>query len=623
MHDMVHDFALSMTTNECFTIDVDKVLGIDWKSARHLTLEFNKKTQFPVSIYNAKNLRTLFLQTTFFERSSMVFSSDLFQHLTCLRSLNLKKNSIKKVPNEVEKLKHLRLLNLSKNTKITELPEMMCNLCNLQTLNISSCPQIKKLPQGMGKLIKLRHLLIDECYELTEPFPKGIGRLSSLRTLKKFIIGGINNIGECKLGELKNLVHLKGFLEIESLKNVTDVQEAENAELKKKIHLRDLRLCFGWQAENRRGENDELVLNALEPHPELENLWIYDYGGTGYPNWVMSLTILKKLELYRWEKLEQLPPLGKLRFLESLKIFVLDSVKKVGVEFLGIESNRKKDEEMGSTLTSSLILFPNLKSLTLAYMFEWEEWDGMGESGVSESVLIMPRLQLLRIDGCPKLKSLPNFLEKTLLEKLSVNCRIPNWMTLACNLPGLKSLTCSNLNNGEHFSTLGKLLFLESLRIEYCDRVKKVGVEFLGIEEESNNNNNKIDDEKGSTSSSSSSSLVLFPNLKYLEFSDMYVWEEWDGIGGTMREEEAPESGVTITIMPRLQYLTIHKCPKLKSLPDFLPTTPLKELDIWFSPILSDCCKTEIGDQWPKISHIPNIRINGTYVRGDGRPMQT
>ena len=104
---------------------------------------------------------------------------------------------------------------------------------------------------------------------------------------------------------------------------------------------------------------------------------------------------------------------------------------------------------------------------------------------------------------------------------------------------------------------------------------------------------------------------------------DMNEWEEWDGIGGTMREEEAPESGVTVTIMPRLQNLEIGECPKLKSLPDFLPTTPLKKLEISFSPILSECCKTEIGDQWPKISHIPNIQIDWTYVRRDGRPMQT
>nr|POE92013.1 hypothetical protein CFP56_32651 [Quercus suber] len=148
-------------------------------------------------------------------------------------------------------------------------------------------------------------------------------------------------------------------------------------------------------------------------------------------------------------------------------------------------------------------------------MLEWEEWDGMRESGVSELVLIMPRLQVLTIDVCPKLKSLPNFLEKTSLEELTIDCRISNCMTLA-TLPGLKSLSCVNLNNGEHFSTLGKLLLLESLWISNTERVKKVSVEFLGIEEESNNN--KIDDEKGSASSSSSSPLVLFPNLKSLKF---------------------------------------------------------------------------------------------------------
>ena len=154
-------------------------------------------------------------------------------------------------------------------------------------------------------------------------------------------------------------------------------------------------------------------------------------------------------------------------------------------------------------------------------------------------------------------------------------------MTLA-TLSGLKTLRLDLNNNVEHLPPLGKLLLLESLQIYGGgDRVKKVGVEFLGIEEVSNNN--KIDDEKGSTSSSSSSSsLVLFPSLKSLKFLFMFKWEEWDGIGGTMREEEAQESGVTITIMPRLQELQISFCPELKSLPDFLPTTPLKTLIIDF-----------------------------------------
>lgn len=80
MHDMVHDFAQLMSTNECFTTCVDKELVIiDGKSARHLTLELNEETQYPESIYNAKNLRTLL-----FFGSSMVLPVNLFQHLTCL-----------------------------------------------------------------------------------------------------------------------------------------------------------------------------------------------------------------------------------------------------------------------------------------------------------------------------------------------------------------------------------------------------------------------------------------------------------------------------------------------------------------------------------------------------------
>ena len=245
-----------------------------------------------------------------------------------------------------------------------------------------------------------------------------------------------------------------------------------------------------------------------------------------------------------------------------------------------------------------------------------------GESGDSVLISIMPHLQILEIWECPKLKALPNFLETTSLKELRGDFRISNRMTLA-TLSGLKTLHLYLNNDVEHLLPLGKLLLLESLEICIGDRVKKVGVEFLGIEEESNNNNKKIDDEKGSTSSSSSSSLVLFPNLKSLEFWNMKEWEEWDGIGGTMREEEAQESGVTITIMPRLQNLKICQCPKLKSLPDFLPTTPLKTLKISSSPILGECCKTEIGDQWPKISHIPNIEIDLKYVRRDGRLVQT
>ena len=81
-----------------------------------------------------------------------------------------------------------------------------------------------------------------------------------------------------------------------------------------------------------------------------------------------------------------------------------------------------------------------------------------------------------------------------------------------------------------------------------------------------------------------------------------------------MREEE--DNG-SLTIMPCLHYLEIYKCYKLKSLPEFLRTIPLKDLEMSVSDLLQERCKRETGDEWPKISHIQNININSKSVQKD------
>ena len=138
-----------------------------------------------------------------------------------------------------------------------------------------------------------------------------------------------------------------------------DVYEAENAKLKKKINFCNLRLRFSRMFDKNRIEKDVLVLNDLEPPPDLEYLEIYGYWSTKmYLDWTMSLAKLKMLKLTRII-LKCLSPLGKLLLLESLEIQLAFSLKKVGVEFLEIDSNNNKD----TGLASSLVLFPNLKSL--------------------------------------------------------------------------------------------------------------------------------------------------------------------------------------------------------------------------------------------------------------------
>ncbi|KAM3704454.1 hypothetical protein ACJW31_03G004800 [Castanea mollissima] len=112
--------------------------------------------------------------------------------------------------------------------------------------------------------------------------------------------------------------------------------------------------------------------------------------------------------------------------------------------------------------------------------------------------------------------------------------------------------------------------------------------------------------------------IPLFPNLISLSFSGLGNWEEWNGI-----EEEEEDCIRRFTIMPRLQNLQIYWCRKLESLPNFLRTTPLQKLHIIDCPILKERCKRETGKDWPKISHIPNIQIQFTYVQRDGQECES
>ena len=459
MHDIVHDFAQLMTKNECFTINSainsDKELGLDCKNAHHLRLEIAKEDQNLVSIYGAKNLRTL----NFVYRSDYNLSN-LFQHFRRLRMLTLDclDGKSKELPDTVQNFIHLRYLNLV-NYNGDKLPETICNLCNLQMLKVNiRSDGFKKMPQGMGKLINLRHLILGvSSLNRQLEFPRGTGRLTSLKTLRYFFVSGKDDNKGCKLEELKNLNHLQGTLEIRGLGNVANVTEAKNAQLKKKKHLRDLNLYFG-------GENDALVLNASEPPPDLINLSINDYQGTRMsPNWTMPLINLKRLTLTCFTQLDCLPPLGKLPSLKSLKITFFMSLKKVGIEFLGIENEIKKCDKIK--------IFPNLKSLSFHYLNEWEDWIGI---------------------------------------------------------------------------------------------------------------------------------------------------EEMRGDGGEEEEEKR-----CITIMPHLKQLTILSSAKLKSLPDFLRTAPLQILEVRHSSVLSERCQKESGEDWDKISHIPNIQIDGKYVQRDGREVNS
>ena len=82
------------------------------------------------------------------------------------------------------------------------------------------------------------------------------------------------------------------------------------------------------------------------------------------PIWLASLTNLKELYLDHATELMSLPPLGMISCLKSLTIKFAERLKKVGFEFLGIESENKKED---------IKIFPNLKYLEFFGLDEWEE----------------------------------------------------------------------------------------------------------------------------------------------------------------------------------------------------------------------------------------------------------
>lgn len=144
-----------------------------------------------------------------------------------------------------------------------------------------------------------------------------------------------------------------------------------------------------------------------------------------HPHWMMSLTDLRILTLSHCINCEHLPPLGKLPSLKQLYFYSMGSVKRVGDEFLGVESDHGR-------ASSSVVAFPKLKTIQFWEMYVLKEWD-YGDTIKGE---IMPRLSSLCIARCPTLRALPDhLLQTTTLQKLEIG-GCPNLQKLYKNDTG-------------------------------------------------------------------------------------------------------------------------------------------------------------------------------------------
>ncbi|KAJ0978860.1 hypothetical protein J5N97_014334 [Dioscorea zingiberensis] len=490
MHDLIHDLAQSIAGKECCMFEEEKVQEINSKT-RHLSvIPKDMKTEDWFHALNELKFLRSFLHVNtkmhtwngggITEQSLLYVKvpNDLFMKLRCLRAIDFSFSRIKELPETIGQLKHLRHLGLQACI-IKRLPESISNLYFLQTLDLKYCKSLKELPKGIVKLFNLRHLELPAMNLASSvSIPSGIGKLTSLQTLTGINIG--KGKGGCSIGELKELVNLRGHLGISGIQNVSKAKDANEANLKNKEQLQTLALI--WNASDCNAVKvfvANSVFESLQPHTNLQNLSVRGFNGDHFASWLgdPSFSKLTSINLSNCSKCTVLPPLGQLHFLKDLLVGNMKDIRYIGPEFRGHGSASSK-------------AFQALEYLDFEQMPEWEEWDGVVDGD-------FPKLQRLVIKQCLKLKALPKHspsLEILEMQDVEMLCSMPTFSSLkSLDLQGklndkllsftsfqnLHSLEISWSDNLTILQFHGELHTLNNLEIGDCSELTTV----LGLHE--------------------------------------------------------------------------------------------------------------------------------------------
>ncbi|XP_051229540.1 putative disease resistance protein RGA4 [Lolium perenne] len=324
VHDLLHDLAEIVAGSDCFRIENVSIQRELWRGkgqkrdggigdvpqdVRHLFVQNYDGELITEKICKLENLRTLIIYTvragTTVEKK---VTESIFKRLRKLRVLAIalnreddaliKEPDMLSVPESINQLKHLRYLALRTNMSCrVTLPDTLTKLYHMQLLDFGQC---KKMVFPSAELINLRHVFCS----IVLDFPY-IGRLISLQTIPNFTVW---NIQGYTIKQLRDLNKLGGSLEIRHLENVKSKIEALEANLAAKERLTHLSLGWGVGARRRNLKAEAEVFEGLCPPMWLESLYIYNYRGLTYPNWMVGKQNggpkdLHRLQLHGWSQL--------------------------------------------------------------------------------------------------------------------------------------------------------------------------------------------------------------------------------------------------------------------------------------------------------------------------------
>ncbi|KAF8756299.1 hypothetical protein HU200_011119 [Digitaria exilis] len=260
IHDLLHELAVNVSSNECLSIDGSNVRSIQIPlSVRHLSVIIdttdvkdrrtfeNFKTDLSIvgKRMKAENLRTLMLFGDHHGSFAKILSG-LFGKAKSLRVLFLSgvTYNIEDIFPIFSKLVHLRYLRI-KGRHIypaTTLPRYISRFYHLLVLDLQQYNSSFVSVREMRNLVKLRHFLVkdDDLHsEILE-----VGKLVCLQELRAFKVK--KELSGFELKQLGQLLQLRGSLRIYNLESVQDINEADEAELVHMNHLDTLILEWSW-----------------------------------------------------------------------------------------------------------------------------------------------------------------------------------------------------------------------------------------------------------------------------------------------------------------------------------------------------------------------------------------
>lgn len=621
IHDAMHDLAKSISVEDCDQFEHESRHESATK-IRHLSFACKDggKCMQSDPLYGYRKLRTLIFMHGHKSKMSQL-PNGVFMKLQFLRVLDMHGRGLKELPESIGNLKQLRFLDLTSN-EIKTLPASIIQLYNLQTLKLSDCNSLREVPQGITKLTNMRHLEASE--RLLSSLP-GIGNLTCLQELEEFVV---RNRQGYKITELRSMDQLHGQLSIRGLNNVVDGQEALAAKLRTKEHLRTLHLIWDEECTVIPSEQQEEVLEGLQPHFDLKELMIKGFPVERFPSWLASSSLpnLQTIHICNC-KCKVLPPLGQLPFLKNLDIAGATEVTQLGREFTGFGQPK---------------CFPALEELLLEDMPNLREW-------IFDDVeQLFPQLTELGLFRCPKLKKIPPLpptLTSLMISESGLES-LPELESGVCQ----SSLTSLYINDCPDLTSLRvgllacKLSVLKSLTIVHCEQLVSlpeecfrplISLRSLHIYEcpclvpwttlEGGLLSTSIEDIRLSSCSQLLcvllNSLRYLPHLKHFEIADCPDISNFpaEGLPHTLQFLKISCCDDLQCLPPNLyevsslETLFIDNCPEIESLPEKGLPKGLKELYIKQCPLINQRCQ-EGGMDRGKIVHIKDIEIDGDVI---------